>query len=80
MSAPRMSQSIVNVLSADLELAFEFYCAASEIVDDFEDYGPQLCGTEAGDYDDSTPIGKLQRARNAIIRRLQAASAERSAG
>jgi hypothetical protein len=79
MSATRMSQAIVDVLSADLELAFEFYCAASEIVDDFEDYGPQLCGTEDGEYGESTPIGKLQRARNIIIERLQAASAERSA-
>ena len=79
MSAPRMSQTIVDVLANDLELAFEFYCAASEIVDDFEDYGPQLYGTETSEYDESTPIGKLQRARNTIIERLQAASAERSA-
>ena len=79
MSPPRMSQTIVDVLSADLELAFKFYCAASEIVDDFEDYGPQLCGTEIGEYDESTPIGKLQRARNTIIESLQAASAKRSA-
>jgi hypothetical protein len=79
MLAARMSQSIVDVLANDLELAFEFYCAASEIVDDFEDYGPQLCGTEAGEYDESTPIGRLQRSRNAIIERLQAASAARRA-
>jgi hypothetical protein len=78
MSATRMAKDIVDLLAADLELAFAFYCAASEIVDDFEDYGPQLMGSEDGEYDDSTPIGKLQSARNVIIERLQAASAERS--
>ena len=71
MSAERMSKAIVDVLAADLELAFAFYCAASEIVDDFEDYGPQLMGTEAGEYDERTPVGKLQAARNAIIERLR---------
>jgi hypothetical protein len=72
-----MAQDIVDLLANDLELAFEFYCAASEIVDDFEDYGPQLAGTEVGEYDESTPIGKLQAARNQIIARLEALSAAR---
>jgi len=80
MSATRMAQDIVDLLANDLELAFEFYCAASEIVDDFEDYGPQLAGTEAGEYDDSTPIGRLQSARSIIIERLQAANAARQPG
>ena len=79
MSATRMSKDIVDVLAADLELAFELYCAASEIVDDFEDHGPQLLGTEAGDYDETTPIGRLQQARNILIERLQLASCGRTA-
>ena len=77
MSATRMAKSIVDVLASDLELAFEFYCAASEIVDDFEDHGPQLFGTDEGAFDETTPIGKLQRTRYVIIERLQEASAER---
>lgn len=76
MRATRMAKNIVDVLESDLELGFEFYCAASEIVDDFEDYGPQLFGTDDGTFDETTPIGKLRRARNVIIERLQDASAE----
>ena len=71
MSAERMSKAIVDVLAADLELAFAFYCAASEVVDDFEDYGSHLVGTETSDHDERTPIGKLPTARNEIIDRLR---------
>ena len=71
MSAEQMSKAIVDVLAAYLELAFAFYCAASEIMDDFEDYGPQLMGTEDCEYDERTPIGRLQATRKAIIERLR---------
>lgn len=72
-----MAQDIVDVLAGDLELALAFYCAASAIVDDFEEFGPQLVGTEAEGYDGRTPIGRLQAARNEVIERLQALSESR---
>ncbi len=77
MPAPRMAQDIVDVLVSDLELAFAFYCAASAIVDDFEEFGPQLMGTETGEYDASTPIGQLRATRNELIARLQQLSESR---
>jgi hypothetical protein len=78
--AERMARELVEILSGDAELAFDFYCAASEIVDDFEDHGPQLTSTDAGEYDGSTPIGRLQAARNVIIAQLQRRSSERGSG
>lgn len=70
-AARRMAADIARVLLDDPELAFAFSRAASEIVDDFEDCGPQLMGTEDGDYDARTPIGRLQLARNRVIERLR---------
>ena len=43
-----MVHRIATVLGENPELAFEFYCMASELVDDFEDYGPDLQTDEGG--------------------------------
>jgi len=69
-----MARAISKILSEDPQLAFDFYCAASEIVDDFEDYGPALQTNEDGEYDDSTTIMRLKSARAAILANLAAAS------
>lgn len=66
-----MAQRIARVLSADPDLCFEFYVAASEIVDDFDDYGAAIQANEAGIYDEHTTIEKLRAARNAVIARLR---------
>lgn len=49
------------------ELAFELFCCASEIVDDFADYGPVIQANEDGEYDESTAITRLQQARDEVI-------------
>ena len=65
-SSPHVEQ-MANLLAAHPQLAFDFYCAASEIVDDFEDYGPVLQANEHSEYDDSTAIVRLRALRNQII-------------
>jgi hypothetical protein len=66
MSQP-MQRRLARALGDNPELALEFYCMASEIVDDFEDHGPVLQADENGDYSDETTIRRLQSARNRLI-------------
>lgn len=67
-----MGRRIVRVLVDHPDLAVEFYSLASEIVDDFEDYGPVLQADENGEYSEETVIRRLQRVRNEIISKLRA--------
>ena len=67
-----MAIAFAKILGDDPQLAFDFYCAASEIVDDFEDWGPALQGNEDGSYDENTPIGRLTALRKEIIARHRA--------
>jgi len=53
--------------------AEELYLSASEIVDDFEDFGPVLQASEDGKYDGSTALGRLRAVRNSIIEALESA-------
>ena len=66
-----MSTHIAATLAVHPELAAELYLLASEIVDDFEDYGPVLQANEDGVYDEATAINRLQSVRNALIERLR---------
>lgn len=68
MAPPTQTRQIADILAKHPQLAFDFYCAASEIVDDFEDYGPVLQANEASTYDDSSAIIKLRNLRDKIIR------------
>jgi len=65
-------RQIMQALADNPELATRFYWWASEIVDDYEDYGPMLQANENGEYDDETTIIKLRNARNALIEYMQA--------
>lgn len=60
---------IARILPDDPDLAFEFYAMASEIVDDFDDYGPVIQSDEDGKYSPETVIERLRCARDEIIRR-----------
>jgi len=71
MPPSEMALQIAKTLSDDPDLAFAFYCAASEIVDDFEDYGPVIQATVNGDYDDTTAIGRLLAARARLLSALR---------
>jgi hypothetical protein len=62
-----MSRQLADLFANNPQLAFDFYRAASEIVDDFEEFGSVLQANDAGDYDETTAIGKLQALRNEII-------------
>lgn len=68
MKPESMATRIARVLGEHPTLALEFYCMASEVVDDFEDYGPVLQGDENGSYTGATVIRRLQAARNELIR------------
>ena len=67
MSSHPMVLDLENLLAAHPQLAFDFYCAASEIVDDFEEWGPVLQANEHSEYDDSTAIVRLRALRNQLI-------------
>ena len=67
MARHPMVYRVAQVLGHDPDLAFEFYCMASEIVDDFEDYGSALQADEDGEYSDGTTIARLRVARNCLI-------------
>ena len=54
------------MLAENPELAFELYCQASEIVDDFEDYGPMLQADEDGQYTEETTVRRLEKVRNEL--------------
>jgi len=71
-----MVHRVSKALAENPELAFEFYCMASEVVDDFEDYGPILQADEDGAYSDETTIRRLQAARNRVIELLQRPGAQ----
>lgn len=66
-----IADRLVRILSEDPLLAMDFYCAASAIVDDFEDYDG-LLPNEHGAFDDTTAIIKLQKLRNELMKRLDA--------
>lgn len=74
MPPHEMATRLANLFAADPQLAFDFFLAASEVVDDFEEWGPVLQANEDSSYDDSTAIVTLQRLRNEIIARERAAS------
>ncbi len=52
------------------DLVAELYYAASEIVDDFDDWGPVIQANEESVYDESTTIQKLRAARAALKRAI----------
>ena len=67
-----MVHQIADILAKNPDLAFDFYCAASEIVDDFEDYGPVLQANDDSVYDETCTIIKLRALRAEILRISQA--------
>jgi hypothetical protein len=65
---------LLEFFSQHPEVAKELYYWASEIVDDFDDYGPILQSNEVGEYDESTTLGRLRTVRDSIIAFLEARS------
>lgn len=66
MDLPPLVIRTARVLAENPELAFELYCQASEIVDDFEDYGPMLQADEDGEYTEETTLRRLEKVRNEL--------------
>lgn len=58
---------LVSAMTDDPDVALQFYLTASEIVDDFEEWGPVLQANLDGHYDETSAIIRLQRLRNKII-------------
>ena len=71
MKPEPMAARVARVLGEHPMLALEFYSMASEVVDDFEDYGPVLQGDENGSYSGATVIRRLQVARNEFLRLIR---------
>ena len=67
MDSRQPHSRLLQALNQNPRLLIEFYLAASEIVDDFEDWGPVLQADLSGEYDETTSISRLRKARNAII-------------
>ncbi len=67
---------LLEFFSRHPEVAKEMYYWGSEIVDDFDDYGPVIQSNEVGEYDDSTAFGRLRIVRDAIIRALEAGASD----
>jgi uncharacterized damage-inducible protein DinB len=65
-----------RVLATHPSLAVELVSMASEIVDDFDDWGPVIQGDEDGTYSESTAIARLRAARDEFIRLVDARSSE----
>ena len=57
---------LIRAFAADPDAAVEFYIAASEVLNDFEHWGPVFQANEDGVYDDSTEIVKLRLAYERI--------------
>ena len=55
------------------EVAAELYLWASEVVDDFDDYGPVIQSGEDGQYGDSTALGRLRAVRDSVVKALESA-------
>ncbi len=53
------------------DVATKIYLLASEIVDDFEDYGPVIQANDSSEYDESTVIIRLRDLRNEIIAEIR---------
>ena len=66
-----MALKLAHILAKDPQLAFDFYRAASEVVDDFEDYDGIMPNDE-GVFDETTAIKRLMELRNQLIARLSA--------
>ncbi len=60
-------KKILIYLAEHPEKLSELYLAASEIVDDFSDYGAVLQANSEGEYDGTTAIEKLRIARDEIV-------------
>lgn len=59
--------AILTYLTEHPEKLADLYLAASEIVDDFNDYGPVLQANDDGAYDSTTAIENLRKARDEIV-------------
>jgi hypothetical protein len=57
---------VVAAFAARPDLAEEFYLSASELLHDFDEYGPVVQANEFGEYDDTTEIEKLRVAYNGL--------------
>lgn len=72
MSSNPLATKLARILASNPDLAFDLYCQASEIVDDFEDYGPMLQADEDGNYTEETTLRRLEKVRNELRTLIQA--------
>jgi hypothetical protein len=64
---PEGQMKLDDLFRARPALATELYLAASEIVDDFQDYGSVIQANVEGKYDGTTTIRRLALVRDRII-------------
>lgn len=64
----------ISALATGDDLLLDLYLAASELCDDFEDYGPLLQANLDGVYDEATAIIRLKSVRDQLKQRLAASA------
>ena len=66
------SEIVAATFAANPELAEEFYLSASELLNDFDHWGPMIQANEDGEYDDTTEIQKLRIAYEGLSQKINA--------
>ena len=66
MARRPFAEIVVAAFAERPDLAEEFYLSASELLHDFDEFGPVVQSNEDGQYDESTEIEKLRQAYNEI--------------
>lgn len=68
MTVEKLTRELLAAVNADPEVALDLFFAASEVVADFDEWGPVLQADENGEYTDETAIVQLRNSRDAIKR------------
>lgn len=68
MSYEKMRAELDAAFRRDPDAALNLVLAASEVVADFDEWGPVLQADEDGEYTDETAIVQLRKSRDAIKR------------
>ncbi len=72
MARRPFSQIVAAAFAANPELAEQFYISASELLHDFDTWGPVIQGNEDGEYDESTEIEQLRAAYDQLSAKITA--------
>ena len=64
------AQIVAATFAANPDLAEQFYISASELLHDFDTWGPVIQANEDGEYDQSTEIEQLRAAYDQLSAKI----------